>query len=243
MWRVAPAANAILPDCVGVAWEPGGEVLPFLLTGGETVAGVALPIASDRILIGWRLGAAEVDLRDFNHQAALCSDHVFLARDGQVGRDLVGHIGNRAAETLGSVLDRVVAELRRRPRVAEVTSSAGPVATPLVVSERLSYDVTLADFGDEAMAAFLANGVRAVVGEVGRALPLDDLEGITFAVDYAGAVAAVDRGNPDLPPEATDSRDYGRAVAKSVDVWRDNRSDPAGGRRDSGGRPPVRRSV
>lgn len=63
--------------------------------------------------------------------------------------------------------------------------------------------------------------VQAAVYELSLQMPLEALDGITFALDYSGTVARFDRGDDALPPDPSQDRDYGTAVAKCLTVIRD----------------------
>ncbi len=56
-WRVIPSGREgrfILPDCISVAFSKGGGALPYLLAEKDQIAAVAMPIASERLLVGTR---------------------------------------------------------------------------------------------------------------------------------------------------------------------------------------------
>lgn len=67
------------------------------------------------------------------------------------------------------------------------------------------------------------NILQSVVGTLSRDMPLQDLDGITIAIDYADALAKLDRGDPGLPPVTSGALPYGAGVAMPVAVVRDGR--------------------
>ncbi|MEQ1812642.1 MAG: hypothetical protein ABL889_22135, partial [Terricaulis sp.] len=75
-------------------------------------------------------------------------------------------------------------------------------------------------FGSEDEARELANYVRAFAHVLGSHWPLDRLDGISIADDYAGELASVDRGFQATGP-LTRSDDYAQGVAMAVPVKRD----------------------
>ena len=58
------------------------------------------------------------------------------------------------------------------------------------------------------------------MAQLAREIPLQDLDGLTIAADYDAALAALDLGDPDLPPVTSSALAYGLGVAKPVTVRR-----------------------
>jgi hypothetical protein len=194
-WCLEPALQAILPDCVALVREDTGELVPFLLSSAAAQA-VLLPLAPDRILMGIRPGTAPVDLSGFNPAAAAACDSFFIAaRPAAAG--LTDLIGTRPGRAIREVVDGVFAGLEGLDSSRAGTSR--PAATP-ATPRAFSYPVYCVGVGDEAAACDIARVVNVIVTELARTLPLSDLDGVTFAADYAEALRCLDRGDPDLPP-------------------------------------------
>lgn len=217
-WEIRSAENLILPDAVALAREEKGRLTPLLFTRAVDADAVLMPVASDRILIGRRKGTI-VDLAEFNEEAAAACEAFFIAARSFDSEGLNVRIGSGPTDLLEAIISESV---RKAEQVRSLPKSAIPAARPQeFVHENFSYTVTLADFGDTVLAQEYADILRAVVAELGRDLPLHDLDGITIAADYDTALANLDRGDPELPPVPSGALGYGRGVAKPVTVNRD----------------------
>lgn len=217
-WRIEAGVDLILPDAVALAGTREGAMAPLLFTTVTDADVVAMPVASDRMLVG-RRGAAPVDLGRFNTAAAAASEAFFIAARSFDEEGLSSLIGTRVSEDLSAT----IAEAMREAEATRPLSGANiPAAVPHALIERnFGYKVTLADCGDAVLAKELADVIQAVVSALSRDLPLQDLDGITIAADYAAALAQLDRGDPDAPLVESGALGYGIGVAKPVTVIRD----------------------
>ncbi|RKF17690.1 hypothetical protein D6851_15630 [Altericroceibacterium spongiae] len=214
-WHVAEAEQLILPDCVGLASDGAGPLVPLLLCDGESAASVALPVASNRMLVGVAPGAVMIDLVDFNARAAACCDNFFIAAAPVVDLDLVRSIGTEGAPAIDAAIS-----------AALIGAGAIDTSLPRAIAElgatdtEFAYTFRLEGVGDQALAEQLNDVVHQVIAVLARHLPLGSLDGFTVAADYVGALASVDRGT-DLPPVETTALAYGAGVANTVPVVRD----------------------
>ncbi len=218
LWQVQAVEGAILADCVALAFDRSGTVAPLPLMERGTVDAVVLPLAHDRLLVGYRGIKPTVSVEEINRASALCSNSFFIARSPQSSQGLTEIIGRRC----GAVIDAAVDDAIRSTRVE--TASIAPVPDAYRLSSELSssfnFTMTCFDFGDKDLAERIAKVLGAIVGEMSRLMPLGHLDGITLAVDYPSALLGVDRGAPHLGVDASEPRDYGQAVAKCVRVIR-----------------------
>lgn len=214
-WHVAEAEGLILPDCVGLASGSAGPLAPLLFCDSESAVFVALPVASDRMLIGVAPEAAMIELADFNVRAMACCDNFFIAAAPVVDPDLAASIGTEGALAIEAAIADALAG-------AGATHTSSPRAfAELGTSEaNFSYTLRLDGFGDQALAEQLNEVVHGVVSVLVRHLPLASLDGFTLTADYVAALASVDRGG-DLPPVETTALAYGAGVATTVQVVRD----------------------
>ncbi len=81
--------------------------------------------------------------------------------------------------------------------------------------------VTVKDFTNEEAANRLGTTVGAIVKTVGSFIDLARLDGVTIAIDYDGALAALDRGMEDLKPLSRSDTEEMQGVAMSPAVIRD----------------------
>lgn len=80
-WRVEHRQEPlILPDCVTLGYDADGKAAPLILTDLDALETIYLPLATDRLLVGYRGGAGDVPA-DLNTVFAGCSWDFFIARD------------------------------------------------------------------------------------------------------------------------------------------------------------------
>jgi hypothetical protein len=133
------------------------------------------------------------------------------------GRDIASLIGQRVIQHITSIVNDAVSE--RLPVVQQPL--ADPRESVLDVDGSISFSLSCQGFGTESIAAALSQIIGGVAREVGRVMPLADLDGITFAQNYEQALMTLDRGDPALGVDTTRPRPYGLPVAKCVRVIRD----------------------
>ena len=221
-WTIEAGVDLILPDAVALARETGHSLAPLLFTTAADAELILLPVAHDRVLVGRRDTATDVDLTTYNAQAAASCQGFFVAASEFDAEGLSATIGSGPAQTLAASVAEAVyaAEAARRNHDGADLPRAQPRTFPLV---DFSYRVTLHDFGDDVLAQEYAAILQSVVGALSRDIPLHDLDGVTIAADYCDALAKLDRGDPDLPPVASGAFGYGIGVAKPVTVVRNGK--------------------
>lgn len=111
-WTLEPPeddAGAILPDCVAVAREASGRVSAYMGTDYKQMVSVALPVSSDRVLIGRATGAPSFT----NAELAAASHTAFIAsRSTDELKELIPSIGSSPAVHLGDEQSGLIADLR-----------------------------------------------------------------------------------------------------------------------------------
>lgn len=213
----APAEGAILPDCVALAYMPDEPLLPFMFAGQHTQA-VVMPISTTKLLVGYKDGAPVLDLSKFNMAAAACSHDFFLANANTENyRSLASTIGSRSAEYFDDAMRESVDSFM--PQRDEAVPEEEPFESGWKVTddEVLSqYEINCFDITDSAICQRIIDQVSPLVSALSRIIPLSRLDGLTFAIDYAAALKAIDRGREDLPKLTADedqiSMPYGRTV-------------------------------
>ena len=219
-WRIVEAGELILPDAVALSRESNGPLEPLLFTSGSDTELVMMPVAWNRMLIGQRV-TATVDISNFNLEAARACEQFFIARRAFDVESLSGQIGSSLAARITDTIEEVVREAIEARTLSATTIS--PVEPYRVIEREFSYNVRLADFGDEALTKQFADILHQVVSALARDLPLQDLDGVTIALDYEAALTNLDRGDPALPPATSGALSYGVGVAKPVPVIRDGK--------------------
>nr|WP_140404690.1 hypothetical protein [Sphingomonas sp. CDS-1] len=219
-WSIEAASDLILPDAVALAREAGGTLAPLLFTNGADATLVLLPVAHDRVLVGKRDPADAIGLSTFNAEAAASCQRFFIGWRAFDDENLSASIGSGPASALAESIAEAVndAETARRSEV----SGALPQAQPRAFTYRdFSYHVTLHDFGDDLLAQEYGAILQRVISALPHDIPLHDLDGVTIGIDYAEALAKLDRGDPDLPPVTSGALGYGVGVAMPVTVFRE----------------------
>ncbi len=224
-WSTQEVVGAVLPDCVVLAREKGQDFTPLLLSDREKVELVILPLSHDRILVGWAGVKAPIEVKSLNAGSVACSDSFFISRCADDGAGLSDLIGQRPAKAIRASVDKALSGFRRRTGGVKV--SGIPVEPRVSETEDLasfSFSLTCLDFADSEIATRLGEIIKVIVHEMGRGIPLATLDGITFAFDYPAALLGLDRGDEAISPSESQPRDYGRPVAKSVQVFRGGES-------------------
>lgn len=110
-WRVAhPSQPMILSDCVAMATDAEGVAYPLMLAELDTLEGIFLPLATDRLLVGSR-GAAVPVPGDLNAALAGCSWDFFVARDRTPALEaLRDTLRSRIASHLDGLVDGAISD-------------------------------------------------------------------------------------------------------------------------------------
>jgi hypothetical protein len=220
-WQVVGTDfDLILPDCVALGVEGEDTIHPLMLADFDRVTSVMLSLTSRSLLIGTKSRATALEPSEFNWAAARCSHTYFLAASRTPDLEaLVPLIGSRSV----SVVDAAVGEhmdtfdVRQRskdgqsPHLSEATSKAPSIS----VTYKGDFDQPLMDRISEALSA--------LAGALTWTIPLDRLDGITFADDYPAALREFDRGKLGIAPLPTrqEGDTFGIAQTPSV-MWDDN---------------------
>lgn len=218
-WTVVAYDDLILPDAVALVREADGPLMPVLFTSAADARAVVMPLSTSKMLVGLSAGHGPIDLSDFNSQAAASCEAFFIgAKPFDKGR-LNALIGSACATAIQQAISAAVSEA---DAARSTTSNAAIAPAPIRLTQQdFSFSVRLYGFGDEIVAKEYGAVLQKVVGGLAGEMPLHELDGFTLAIDYSGALASLDRGDPDLPPAASDALSYGVGVAKSVTVIRD----------------------
>jgi hypothetical protein len=219
-WQLEAAVDAVLSDSVALAVETSGDLVPFLVADHDAVQAVVLPLSSSRVLVGRKDGAS-VDLATYNREAAACSDDFFISAKAAEDEALSALIGSRGRKAIEVVIDESFAEFAgTQPTAGGPLPEGETVTVPSSATEAgLSFKVAW-DFDNEELARELTAVLEAVVKELARTLPLNELDGFTLAADYPNALRNLDRGSASLPPDETTPLTYGTGMAKAVTVYR-----------------------
>lgn len=228
-WSVeaAPSENAILPDCVALGYTADAPPSPFMFVGRDDLLAVAMPLTSDRLLVGRPTGQPLPDLTQFNANAAACCHSFFLANANKAAfADLTPLIGARSEGEIHAAIEGVLGEYRA-PLADQAAALAAPTSAPHgdeppePAMREFGYQLSFLGCANEEEAQNIAEAVRAIIAPASRILPLHRLDGITFAADYVEGLASVDRGVPGAEAPKTVDEAIGHGVAMTVAVMRE----------------------
>lgn len=222
-WTVedGPLEGAILPDCVAVGMEASGDRWPLLMVEGAPRA-LLLPISSKKILVGRRSTDDAFDAAAFNGSAAAVSHRFFLAHNDSFAA-LTQDMGARTKKAFDKTINDAL-ESRLSP-ITETESAASPVEVELSTfragqPQQLDFTLSLPMDAADPTFAPITEAVRSLIAAISPYLPLNRLEAIDFALDYAYALRSIDRGDDNLRPVETVSSEFGVGLASTVTVRR-----------------------
>jgi hypothetical protein len=224
--RAGSPDGFILPDCVALGFELDKGPQPLLMAGLVESSIIMMPLSSQKILVGLKPGTAEPSLHDFNKAAASCSHSFFIGARKEFA-ELAPYIGlasKRFMEEAVGLLDQYkkTQQLEHRDAGADKADAANdnvelaelpPLSPP-------QYAIHFRDCADQETAERIAAEVSALTNELGRAIPLNRLDGVTFAYDYPAALRDLDRGFVTAPLQPV-NEEYGVGVAMAATVVRD----------------------
>jgi hypothetical protein len=235
-WRVLPCPHEgfVLPDCVALAVDDQSGLKPLIMADLKEVTAVLMPLSTERVLVGCRQSATVPALEGFNEAAAKASHSFFVAaRKDERLTALAGHIGESPRrmieDTIGSTFNEFLAE--RSPALPAGT--AVPNSDDLIAGVETAgreqappqpprYSVHFLGCADEATAERIAATLYTVTESLVQMMPLDRLDGVTFAGDYPAALRDLDRGfSSTVPPLRPTTEEYGVGVAMAPTVMRD----------------------
>ncbi|SPC18466.1 hypothetical protein [Cupriavidus taiwanensis] len=219
-WRTYSVVGAILPDCIALAQSGADPLTPLTLREHQIPDTIILPIAHDLLLVGSRGEPIEFEIDKINAASAACSDSFFIACSSYDSADLASLIGQRCSLAIKDAVAEAIAEAR--PCDSSQPSRAPDIALLASANHASSFSFSLAcqGFADAETVTKLGEVMQIVVREMSLDLPLSQLDGVTFAADYAAALENLDRGDPTLQADKTRPRIYGQAIAKCVHVIR-----------------------
>lgn len=229
-WTVVrPDTPAVLPDCVAFCIETAGNINPLMMADGNKLAMVFMPLTPDKILVGQQANVPSFDLKNFNVHAAACCDDFFVSSECVPE---TAHLAALIGERARTAIDQVVTEsFQEFTLAAQVDASEVPQADRIVVEEeqnneagpsaQIRFSLHFPDGADEETAKRIGAEVQEIVSAVVELIPLGRLEGITFANDYEGALARLDRGFGTTAPLHPMDEKFGISVAMAPTVQRD----------------------
>ena len=230
----------ILPDCVAVVFHSNSNLSePYIMSKINQVDVIMCPVCSNKLLIGHRGNAALPELKDFNEEAAACSNTFFVSADKTPEIEkLADRIGEQSKTVIIDAVSNAVDELTSEFALEEQNSqsminfmekSAKP-ETMIAVEHRdkikvdetqnINYPITFCGCADKETSQKIAEAVDLVVSEMSYSLSLGRLDSITFAADYAAALIDVERGFPSSIPLTPTEDEYSVGVAMAPLVIR-----------------------
>lgn len=217
-WQVlhAPEGRLILPDCVAISTTKGNasSFLPAIFLGEDLPEQLFFPLSANRMLVGTIDQAATLDIDEFNLAAASCSFTFFISSHNTEGiQQLTPYIGSHPKANALSEVRMTLENLHRSHKTGAQSAEDQPES-----GIPANYPVTFISCANQKTAEEVSKTVNVLVSAFGRNMPLQRLDGITFAEDYASTLRNLDRGDPNLPslaPTET-TQEIGVAMAPIV---------------------------
>ena len=218
--REAPIDGAILPDCITLGSEDGGDLKPLMLIDLEKLTSAVMPLSPRTILFGSKPGFNHLNLEKFNEIAAFSSTIFFVShREGQDLKTLSALIGTLSQKTLEQEIAGIFEGFKKKyehPQTAstiersEVSADNG-AASPL--DQLNDWAISFRGISDEETAYRISGVIKIIVQELRQMMPLDRLDGFTFSEEYESALAELDRGIKTSSILKHDKREYGIGVS------------------------------
>jgi hypothetical protein len=220
-WQVvATKSDIILPDCVALAINASAQPVPLMMAASGDIDAVVLPLTSRTALLARQNESCGYDIEGFNSAAASCSYYYFVspscAPDIRALQDL---IGTRSVLAIDSAVGESF-----EPHLLGPGEVRGPLeARKAGRGQTVLRTVPVSFLGtfDQDERKRISEVVSDVLVESAWTVPLDRIEGITFADDYPAALSSVDPGIPGCAPPATREDEGLRGIAKCPTVLRD----------------------
>ncbi len=225
-WTVRPydRHSLILPDCVALSEFTDGSLGPLHIQENEKLASVLVPLSDHCLLIGQQADASRFDIsaQEFNRSAsASCWEFFIASHKSEELTTFATEIGHRPREFLSATIDDVRKDFpvfldEQLAETSEIRAQAEEKDAP-----NRTLSVHFLGCADQEKAQRVAGIVASIVQEVGKHFPLNRLDTITFALDYAAVLRDLDTGFPQLKTLAPTEDSCGIGVAMAPLVLRD----------------------
>ncbi|NSY49635.1 hypothetical protein [Agrobacterium tumefaciens] len=214
------AFNVILPDCVAISRDRDGQYHPLMMAAFDDIQDVYLPLTSRKILVGsHKKDSRDIDLSMFNAAAAECSHTYFISGFNLPEiASLSASIGMRSVR----VVDAAISEALSSYSHENVSQSPmPPFINKRVTKNSLSIPVNFNGAFEQRDVDCISEVLTEILASAAWTIPLERLDGVTFADDYAAALHTLDRGMSDAPAICTKDDESGLGVAQAPMVIRD----------------------
>jgi hypothetical protein len=223
-WTMLDVAEPlVLPDCVAIGIDSKGNSAPYLFQDSDDLIVVAMPLGTRRLMVGKVDHAHPFQAFLFNIRAVACSESFFVSSmNAKALADWSKYIGVESRTLIHRNVDGVFAEYIAKKATLqsphEKKISAEP-AGPAISSPQ--WMIHFLGCADEPTAKKIGETVSGVVAELAQVIPLNRIDGITFAQDYPAALRNLDRGFGSTRPLTTTDEEGVVGVAMSPLVLRD----------------------
>jgi len=224
-WEVAqaPREGAVLPDCIAIALLVDGTISPLTLAGTDEIRAVVMPLATTKLLVGMHDGESLPPSFNFNPAAARASHRYFLAATNSAA---IAKFAPLIDERSSSLVDEAVSHAFKDFVPASIaehpsdTISSGADGAP---TGQLQYQISLPGSASDEETKQIARVTQSIVNALAQQLPLNRLDGITFAADYPEALASIDRGIPGARAPTTTDPELATGIAQTINLVRDGK--------------------
>lgn len=192
-WTIqnAPNEGAILPDCVAISLDHERQFSPYIFTGKDSAAVVLMPLSSGRMLVGRRGSAVSFEMDELNRAFAECSHEFFVSNgSNDTWAEFAKGIGAKSTDRM----EQAVSSALETFAVPLFGEDGELLAEDLPPPRFSSFDVSFLGCVDQESSERISETIKYVVSQFSRFLPLERLDGITFATDYPTALRELDRG-------------------------------------------------
>lgn len=221
-WKVvASEYDLILPDCVALSADNEGNYQPLMMASFDDIQEVLLPLTSRTMLIGsHQIDDTKIKNVDFNTVAAACS-HMYFISGFQKPEliSLIELIGTQSVSVVDAAISHALSQYRPENDVDQRPTIDDQQASPLSIRIPINYH---GDFDDDLINR-ISGELSDLLAQVAWTTPLDRLDGITFADDYAAALNNLDRGMAGMPAPEARNDEIGVGVAQCPIVVREGR--------------------
>ena len=231
VWHIVEVAdNIILPDCIAIAELGSEQFCSLVMADFDEISEVLVPLTSRSLIIGTKspLERKRIAPDHFNAIAAACSlDYFVSATETEKLMALMENIGKDTVAIVESIVhqsvegfrpsDQKIKEENKNSVLLDGQNENGDSRSHFPLNVR----VTLSGDFEEAATKQIGSAVKEILAQACWTIPLDRLDGITFADNYAQALQELDHGFPAKRPVTTYDTEKGKGYAQSLTILRD----------------------
>lgn len=223
-WTVqsAPAIGAILPDCVALAIDQTGVIMPAMVSDWDQTKAVIMPISPDKLLVGSKKDFKVEEELDYNLEAVKCSHGFFLSStDDKRLIELSQLIGSRSIQIIDDQVNEAIAPyLKNEPLAENKMVSPSLLMKEAINKQPWQYEIVWSGCDEFEDVKRLSDTIKTIVNIFARQLPLHHLDSIIIASNYQQAIADAELGYDSKYPIVNVPEEFGEGDARTLAVYR-----------------------